>query len=184
MSKEFKLWCIFLGCSTLLIAGACSLIVQDMPSSLYNAFVLFMVIVAAILSIPVVKGLCYEPVAKPHSDKTRLDWLQALTATQQSLCLVKIDVYRKHNKKWFTVVTDSGTHGDFEDIRNAIDAAIKNTQNDVKEISKTIKHVCKESKSCVCDTQGFEPDEECPQHGDVILRPRCGFCGRFMKYIQ
>jgi len=45
---------------------------------------------------------------------------------------------------------------------------------------KSARHVCRESKTCACDIQGLEPNEECPVHGAGEYPPRCGTCGRFI----
>jgi hypothetical protein len=44
------------------------------------------------------------------------------------------------------------------------------------------EHECKRNTFCTCDTQAFEPDEECPVHGAGEFPPRCCICGRFMKW--
>lgn len=43
------------------------------------------------------------------------------------------------------------------------------------------KHKCKEGESCCCYILGLEPNDNCPIHGDP-WPPRCGACGRFMKW--
>jgi hypothetical protein len=44
---------------------------------------------------------------------------------------------------------------------------------------KPHKHA--QSRLCICDLQGLEPDEKCPRHG-VAWPPRCEICGQMMKW--
>lgn len=45
-----------------------------------------------------------------------------------------------------------------------------------------MKHICQESKSCCCSLQALEPDEDCPVHSAGPWPPRCGQCGKFIKW--
>jgi hypothetical protein len=43
-------------------------------------------------------------------------------------------------------------------------------------------HKCKRPHSCTCSSQALDPDEDCPVHQLGEWPPRCGVCGRFMKW--
>lgn len=42
-------------------------------------------------------------------------------------------------------------------------------------------HVCRKSDVCTCYSLALEPKEDCPVHG-VVWPPRCGDCGKFMRW--
>jgi hypothetical protein len=44
------------------------------------------------------------------------------------------------------------------------------------------KHTCGESRTCCCSVIGIEPNERCPVHGTGEWPPRCGICGKFLKW--
>lgn len=42
-------------------------------------------------------------------------------------------------------------------------------------------HAHEENRTCTCDTQALEPNENCPLHGAGEYPPRCKHCGQFIK---
>lgn len=44
------------------------------------------------------------------------------------------------------------------------------------------EHVCAMSRTCECSIDGLEPKESCPVHGHGSYPPRCGTCGKFIKW--
>ena len=59
MSKDFRLWCCYLICASVTIKGTVSLI-SIAPLDLKENLIVFFTIVAAVLSIPLVKSLNNE----------------------------------------------------------------------------------------------------------------------------
>jgi hypothetical protein len=45
-------------------------------------------------------------------------------------------------------------------------------------------HRCRKSDVCRCYPLALEPNERCPLHGCGDWPPRCGECGRFIRFLH